>query len=122
MLWSNADPEEFTWPHMKKFCVLLLSNLCWKNNDVKDLVCLCGGLASVLNQCMVDDDNPYIREYAILCIRNLLEGNARNQSVVGGMEKKVKEKEEERLDEVDLSNGKGAEGIVDGVDPDNEER
>lgn len=109
-----TDPEEFTWPHMKKFCVLLLSNLCWKNNDVKDLVRLRGGLAAVLNQCMVDDDNPYIREYAILCIRNLLEGNARNQSVVGGMEKKVKETEEGGLDEVDLSGGKGAEWSIPG--------
>ena len=108
-----TDPEEFTWPHMKKFCVLLLSNLCWKNNDVKDLVRLRGGLAAVLNQCMVDDDNPYIREYAILCIRNLLEGNTRNQSVVGSIEKKVKEKEDGKLDGVDLAGEREAEGVAD---------
>lgn len=90
-----TDPEDFTWPHMKKFCVLLLSNLSWKNNDVKDLVRERGGLAAVLNQTMVDDDNPYIREYAILCIRNLLEGNMRNQKVVGGLEKAKKAAEQE---------------------------
>ena len=78
---------------MKKFCVLLLTNLSWKNNDVKDLVREKGGLAAVLNQCMVDDDNPYIREYAILCVRNLLEGNARNQKVVSSLERSAKAKE-----------------------------
>ncbi|RPB25869.1 hypothetical protein L211DRAFT_835950 [Terfezia boudieri ATCC MYA-4762] len=87
-----TDPEEFTWPHIKKFCVLLLTNLSWKNNDVKDLVRERGGLAAVLNQCMVDDDNPFIREYAILCVRNLLEGNARNQKVVSSLERTAKTK------------------------------
>ena len=81
-----TDPEDFTWPHIKKFCVLLLTNLSWKNNDVKDLVRERGGLAAVLNQCMVDDDNPHINEYAILCVRSLLEGNARNQKVVSSLE------------------------------------
>ncbi|KAI5807371.1 spinocerebellar ataxia type 10 protein domain-containing protein [Peziza echinospora] len=83
-----TEPEEFTWPHMKKFAVLLLSNLAWKNNNVKDLVREKGGLLAILNQCMVDDDNPYIREYAILCIRNLLEGNQKNQKEVGELEVK----------------------------------
>ncbi|KAF8459411.1 hypothetical protein BGX38DRAFT_1264342 [Terfezia claveryi] len=87
-----TDPEEFTWPHIKKFCVLLLTNLSWKNNDVKDLVRERGGLAAVLNQCMVDDDNPFIKEYAILCVRNLLEGNTRNQKVVGSLERSAKAK------------------------------
>ena len=68
----------------------------------------------LLNQCIVDDDNPYIREYAILCIRNLLEGNARNQSVVGGIEKKVKEKEDGKLDGVDLSGESGEREVADG--------
>ena len=83
-----TEPEEFTWPHMKKFVVLLISNLAWKNNEVKELVRKKGGLVAVLNQCMVDDDNPYIREYAILCIRNLLEGNLENQKEIGMLEVK----------------------------------
>lgn len=69
-----------------------MTNLSWKNNDVKDLVRERGGLAAVLNQCMVDDDNPFIREYAILCVRNLLEGNARNQKVVSSLERTAKTK------------------------------
>ncbi|KAF8422649.1 hypothetical protein EV426DRAFT_161305 [Tirmania nivea] len=92
-----TDPEEFTWPHIKKFCVLLLTNLSWKNNDVKDLVRERGGLTAVLNQCIVDDDNPFIREYAILCVRNLLEGNVRNQKVVSNLERSAKAKLEEAV-------------------------
>lgn len=72
--------------------MLLLTNLSWKNNDVKDLVRERGGLAAVLNQCMVDDDNPFIKEYATLCVRNLLEGNARNQKVVSSLERSTKAK------------------------------
>ena len=83
-----TEPEEFTWPHMKKFAILLISNLAWKNNEVKDLVREKGGLHAVLNQCMVDDDNPYIKEYAILCIRNLLENNVRNQKEISELEVK----------------------------------
>lgn len=52
------EPEEFTWPNVKRFIVILLSTLAWNNKEVQDLVREEGGLNVVLNQCKVDDDNP----------------------------------------------------------------
>ncbi|KAG0124124.1 hypothetical protein HOY82DRAFT_618359 [Tuber indicum] len=81
-----SEPEEFTWPHIKRYLVMLLSSFSWQDKAVQDLVRKKGGLQAVLNQCMIDDDNPYIREHAILCIRNLLENNSENQKVVKELE------------------------------------
>ncbi|KAL7275318.1 hypothetical protein RUND412_001743 [Rhizina undulata] len=79
---SLSEPEDFSWPHVKRFIVLLISNCAWKNKEVQDLVREKKGLGLVLGLCMIDDDNPFIREHAILCIRNLLEGNRENQTIV----------------------------------------
>jgi len=53
-----VEPEEFTWPNVKRFIVILLSTLAWHNKEIQDLVREKGGLHVVLNQCKVDDDNP----------------------------------------------------------------
>lgn len=52
------EPEDFTWPNVKRFIVILLSTLSWNNKEVQDLVRESGGLHLALNQCKVDDDNP----------------------------------------------------------------
>ncbi|KAM1606777.1 hypothetical protein ACFX1Z_027439 [Malus domestica] len=36
--------------------------------------------------CGLDDDNPYLREWAIWCVRNLFEGNEENERVVAELE------------------------------------
>ncbi|CAG8712827.1 11552_t:CDS:2, partial [Scutellospora calospora] len=45
-----------------------------------------GGIPLVLNQCNIDDNNPYIREYAIFALRNLLINNSENQKLVKELE------------------------------------
>lgn len=98
-----VEPDEFTWPNIKRFLVILVSSLAWHNTHVQDLVRHHGGVQAVLNQCKIDDDNPCmssllfrllfrricradcssdIREHAILCIRSLLQGNIENQKIV----------------------------------------
>ena len=39
-------------------------------------------MALVLGQCSLDDRNPFVREYAIMAVRCLLEGNDTNQALV----------------------------------------
>lgn len=53
-----VEPDEFTWPNVKRFIVILLSSLAWHNKEVQDLVREKGGVHVVLNQCKHDDDNP----------------------------------------------------------------
>jgi hypothetical protein len=81
-----GEPEEFTWPHIKRFIVILLSNLAWRNKKVKNTIRDAGGLQLILNHCKIDDDNPYIREHAILCVRNLLEESKENQELIRQLE------------------------------------
>jgi hypothetical protein len=53
-----VEPEEFTWPNVKRFIVVLFSSLAWNNKEVQDIIREKGGLHVVLNQCKIDDDNP----------------------------------------------------------------
>lgn len=41
-----------------------------------------GGLALVLSHCNVDSRNPYLREWALLAVRHLCEGNEANQRAI----------------------------------------
>lgn len=53
-----ADPDDFTWPNIKRHIVSLLSSFSWHNKGIQDLIREKGGVELVLNQCKVDDDNP----------------------------------------------------------------
>ena len=40
----------------------------------------------LLQQCVADEENPFLREWGIWSVRNLLEGNVENQQVVADLE------------------------------------
>ncbi|CAE7673154.1 CTR86, partial [Symbiodinium microadriaticum] len=50
-----------------------------------DLVRDLDGLPVVLSFCATDFDNPLCREYALMCVRNLCEGNAGNQQYISDL-------------------------------------
>mmetsp|Transcript_17454 Transcript_17454/g.28193 ORF Transcript_17454/g.28193 Transcript_17454/m.28193 type:complete len:490 (+) Transcript_17454:113-1582(+) len=64
----------------------VIANVCYKRvtnqNVVREHK---NGLFVVLNQCNVDENSPYLREWAILAIRNLTEGNPMNQEVIANL-------------------------------------
>ena len=39
-----------------------------------------------MQQCVTDEDNPFLREWGIWSVRNMLEGNNENQKVVAELE------------------------------------
>lgn len=41
-----------------------------------------GGLVIVLNSCNIDKENPFLREWSILALRNLTENNEENQKFI----------------------------------------
>lgn len=43
---------------------------------------MCEGIGVVMNLCVTDERNPYLREHALFALRNLLLGNEENQAVV----------------------------------------
>lgn len=68
--------------YLKRDLVRLLGILCYNNKAMQDRVRLCGGIPVVLNLCVIDDRNPYLREHALFALRNLLYKNSENQAVV----------------------------------------
>ncbi|CDO75817.1 hypothetical protein BN946_scf184951.g15 [Trametes cinnabarina] len=82
--------------HVKRDLVRLLGILASENRAVQDRVRESGGIPVVMNLCVVDDYNPYMREHAIFALRNLLHGNAENQAVVDSI-KPVGRWDEERI-------------------------
>ena len=44
---------------------------------IQDEVLACGGVQAVLGLSVLDDAQPYSREWSVLAVRNLTEGNER---------------------------------------------
>ncbi|KZS99695.1 uncharacterized protein LAESUDRAFT_732963 [Laetiporus sulphureus 93-53] len=68
--------------YVKRDLVRLLGILCSENRDVQDRMREAGGIPVVMNLCVIDDQNPYLKEHAIFTLCNLLHGNKQNQNVV----------------------------------------
>ncbi|KAK9450247.1 spinocerebellar ataxia type 10 protein domain-containing protein [Limtongia smithiae] len=83
---AEDDIQSFEFPNMKMRIVSILTILIEKNAYAQDQVRHCGGLSTILTQCNIDDNNPFIREFSILCIKNLLDNNPENQAFVASLE------------------------------------
>ncbi|BFZ59691.1 hypothetical protein YB2330_000706 [Saitoella coloradoensis] len=109
---STSSPESMkAFAFVKRDTVRLLNTLCYKSRFVQDEVRRLHGVELVLSQCNVDDDNPYLREHAVLCVRNLLEDNADNQALVAEMEA-IKAMPSEALEGTGITPVVGADGKV----------
>jgi len=60
----------------------LLGILCHGVKAVQDRARTCGGIPVVMNLCVIDERNPYLREHAIFTLSCLLKDNWENQAVV----------------------------------------
>ncbi|CAG8458121.1 1396_t:CDS:2 [Funneliformis mosseae] len=67
---------------IKRDIVKIIGNMAYENKIVQDEVRELGGIPLILNQCNIDDNNPYIREHAIFALRNILIHNPENQKLV----------------------------------------
>jgi hypothetical protein len=72
----------------RKDIVAILANLSYKNRYVQDEIRNLGGLPLILQQCVVDEDNPFLREWGFWAIRNLLEDNIENAKEISEMQLK----------------------------------
>ncbi|OJT09608.1 Ataxin-10 -like protein [Trametes pubescens] len=85
---------------VRRDLVRLLGILAAENRSVQERVRECGGIPVVMNLCVVDDYNPYLREHAIFALRNLLHANAENQAVVDAIKPVGKWDEEKVLRDI----------------------
>ncbi|KAI0320888.1 spinocerebellar ataxia type 10 protein domain-containing protein [Amylostereum chailletii] len=80
---GNPDAADGTgFAYLKRDLVRLLGALVHEDRSMQDRVRMAEGIPVVLNLCVVDERNPYLREHAIFALRNLLHRNAENQAAV----------------------------------------
>uniref|UniRef100_H3B3C6 Ataxin-10 n=2 Tax=Latimeria chalumnae TaxID=7897 RepID=H3B3C6_LATCH len=70
----------------KASLIRLIGNLCYKNKENQDKVFELDGIPLILDNCSIDDNNPFVSQWAIFAIRNLTEQNLRNQELIAKME------------------------------------
>ncbi|XP_049390876.1 uncharacterized protein LOC125855224 [Solanum stenotomum] len=66
--------------------VSIIGNCAYRRRYVQDEIRDKNGILLLLQQCVIDEDNPFLREWGIWCVRNLLEGNAENQGAITDLE------------------------------------
>ncbi|TYJ51520.1 hypothetical protein B9479_007904 [Cryptococcus floricola] len=91
---TSSDPSPPPLPHnpelkpftkVKRDLVRLLSILSFEDTFVGDQVREWSGVELVLGMTEIDEGNPYLREHALFCIRNLMRNNPANQDVIKQM-------------------------------------
>ncbi|KAG9018907.1 hypothetical protein FRB90_008488 [Tulasnella sp. 427] len=77
---AQSDPTGFA--YIKRDLVRLLGILCHNDKDIQDSIRAREGIQLIMNLCVVDERNPYLREHALFTLKNLLQNNPENQAVV----------------------------------------
>lgn len=90
---SRIDKEtlkikETNFPECKLLLIEIISMLTHGNKEVQDKIRNLEGLGVILSNCVIDDNDPFIKERSIMCIKFLLANNPENQSFVAQLESK----------------------------------
>ncbi|KAL3517073.1 hypothetical protein ACH5RR_023975 [Cinchona calisaya] len=83
---SSSSSKRCPYKGFRRDIVGIIGNCAYRLKLVQDEIREKNGIVLLLQQCVVDEDNPFLREWGIWCARNLLEGNAENQRVVADLE------------------------------------
>ncbi|KAJ2831980.1 Ataxin-10 [Coemansia furcata] len=65
--------------------ISIIGNIGYKNAVAQDLTRELGGLSLVLDNMKIDDNHPFIKEYAVVALKTLLDNNHANQDFVREM-------------------------------------
>ncbi|KAM9845830.1 ataxin-10 [Aulostomus maculatus] len=72
----------------KAHLIRLIGNLCYTNTNNQNKVRELEGIPLILDNCNIDSNNPFISQWSIFAIRNLLENNTQNQELVATLERR----------------------------------
>nr|CAD1835373.1 unnamed protein product [Ananas comosus var. bracteatus] len=83
---TSSPPNVCPYKGYRRDLVSVIANCLHRRRRVQDEVRRQNGIPLLLQQCVVDEDNPLLREWGLLAVRNLLEGNVENQKEVAEFE------------------------------------
>nr|XP_057933983.1 ataxin-10 isoform X2 [Doryrhamphus excisus] len=72
----------------KAHLIRLIGNLCYNHTINQNKVRELEGIPVILDNCNIDSNNPFISQWSIFAIRNLLEHNPKNQELVASLEQR----------------------------------
>ncbi|WVR07462.1 hypothetical protein IAU60_004503 [Kwoniella sp. DSM 27419] len=82
----QATEELKPFANLKRNMVQMLGILSFEDTAVGDQVREAEGIQLLLSMTEIDESNPYLREHALLCVRNLMLGNPANQAIIKQMD------------------------------------
>ncbi|PAV20078.1 hypothetical protein PNOK_0501200 [Pyrrhoderma noxium] len=68
--------------YLKRDLVRLVGVLAYENRMAQDRIRAHNGITVIMNMCVADERNPYLREHALFALRNILHENVENQAIV----------------------------------------
>uniref|UniRef100_A0A1J3HNF3 Ataxin-10 n=1 Tax=Noccaea caerulescens TaxID=107243 RepID=A0A1J3HNF3_NOCCA len=83
---SSSSSKPCPYRGFRRDIVSVIGNCVYRRKEVQDEIRERDGLFLMLQQCVTDDENPFLREWGLWCVRNLLEGNQENQKAVAELE------------------------------------
>ncbi|XP_030296219.1 ataxin-10 [Sparus aurata] len=84
----GGDGDQSPVISFKAHLIRLIGNLCHNNTNNQNKVRELEGIPLILDNCNIDSNNPFISQWAIFAIRNLLERNTQNQELVASLERR----------------------------------
>ncbi|ERN13167.1 hypothetical protein AMTRI_Chr11g93510 [Amborella trichopoda] len=81
-----APKNKCPYKGFRRDIVAIIGNCTYHRKHVQDEIGREKGVLLMMQQCVVDEDNPYLREWGIWAIRNLMEGNLDNQREASELE------------------------------------
>uniref|UniRef100_A0A3Q3VN79 Ataxin-10 n=1 Tax=Mola mola TaxID=94237 RepID=A0A3Q3VN79_MOLML len=84
---DGTSPSHSPVISFKAHLIRLIGNLCHSNPSNQNKVRELDGIPLILDNCNIDSNNPFIGQWAIFAIRNLLEHNRQNQELVATLER-----------------------------------
>lgn len=85
---DNKEIKSRPFYGVKGDLIRLLGNLAFAHKPNQDRIRESGVIPIILDSCKLDGENPFIKEWSILAIRNLCEKNSENQNVIRLMDLK----------------------------------
>ncbi|CAJ2660884.1 ataxin-10-like [Trifolium pratense] len=83
---ASCSSKPCPYKGFRRDIVALIGNCVYRRKHVQDEIRSRNGILLLLQQCVTDEDNPYLREWGLWCVRNILEGNEENQKVVAELQ------------------------------------
>ncbi|XP_010692337.2 uncharacterized protein LOC104905477 [Beta vulgaris subsp. vulgaris] len=83
---TSQSPKVCPYKGFRRDIVGVIANCSYVRKYAQDEVREKNGIILLLQQCVLDEDNPFLREWGIWCASNLLQGNAENKQIVIDLE------------------------------------